>query len=61
MRSHRQVILKFIVITVAKKYKLAQTCIFLHAFVIKIIIIIDCSYTVSWQSYENFIFAKGEF
>jgi len=33
MRSLCQVILKFILFTVAKKYKLAnaQTCIFLHA------------------------------
>jgi len=33
MRSLRQVILKFILFTVAKKHKLAiaQTCVFLHA------------------------------
>jgi len=38
MLSRHQVILKFILITVAKKYKLAnaQTCIFIHASVIKI-------------------------
>ena len=38
MLSHRQVILKFILITVAKKYELAnaQTCIFLHASAIRI-------------------------
>jgi len=39
MLSHHRVILKFILFTAAKKYKLAiiaQTCIFLHAAINKI-------------------------
>ena len=53
MLSRRQVILKFILITDAKKYKLAyaQTCIFLHASVIKKIRITKASSNAFYAIY----------